>query len=131
MLMRQVITAYPEFRISYDATWQIYDLELDSNGDEAQSQLINNLLDDNMSVFLRVMHHSHKWRSDRNIGVNEMSIHSKGVKFVSFAFSVKYANYIEFPAAYLPEELEALEQLTSFMSTIHSENSRLKLSLGA
>jgi len=117
-LMKQVITAYPKFRISYDATCHIYDIELDLDDDAIKSQLIVDLLHDNMSIWLRL-----RQCGGKNIGVNEMSIHSKGVKFASFAFSVKYATCIEFSDEWLPEELEALEQLTSFMSTIYSENS--------
>tara|TARA_B100000795_G_C22794651_1_gene438721 strand:- start:862 stop:1710 length:849 start_codon:yes stop_codon:yes gene_type:complete len=112
ILMRQVITEYPRFRISYDAKWQMYDLELDLNDDELQSQLIHTLLHDNMSVWLR------KGCGGQSIGVTEMSIYSKGVKFARFAFSVNHTASIEFPVAWLPEELEAFEQLRSFMSRI-------------
>ena len=115
--MKQVITAYPKFRISYNATWHTYNIELDLDDDAIKSQLINDLIHVNMSVSLRL-----RQCGGKNIGVNEMSIDCKGVKFASFEFSVKHANFIEFPDEWFPEELEAFEQLTSFMSTIYSEN---------
>ena len=113
-LIEQVVTAYPKFRISYDATWEYY-IELDSDGDAIKSQLINDLIRHNM----KSAHLSHDldcggW----NIGVNEMSIYPpEDVKCAGFAFCLKNIRCLE-PDQWFREELEAFDQLRKLMDTI-------------